>query len=124
MKNIANYNNDNVGYKETRPNNYQNYRRQNFQYRQNNGYQNRNQNQNYGRNRSNGRIRKSLEGQWLGEDNTNQARTEQHQQNRKQETPTQTVINGQSNESCKKTCIKIVGHIRKLKQDYDIPKKN
>ena len=117
MMNIANYNQEQVGFQNPRPNNtYQNYRRQNFHPRQNNGFQNK---RFFNRNRSNGRIRKSLEGQWRAP-NLNQNHSESQQPARKQETPTQTVINGQSNENCKKICIRIVGQIRKLKQDHEI----
>ena len=55
------------------------------------------QNKPYNRNNSRGRVRRSEEGLWLG---TSDDQKQNHPQNTK-ETPTQTVINGQSDKNCR-----------------------
>ena len=85
-----------------------------------------NYSKNPNRDQSQSRIRKSEEGNWLGHpiQNEKKYQNSNEQLPHKKETPTQTVINGQSDEESKKLCLKIVGQIRKLKQDNDILSKN
>ena len=116
-KNIANYNPQTVGYQDANSNQYARPQTNNF-YQQPRTNFRRNffpRNQKQERNVSKNRLRRSEEGQWLGPP----ANTQKPVITRN-ETPTQTVINGQSNDNCKQLCIRIVGHIRKLKQDHDI----
>ena len=108
---------------------YQN-RRNNFQKKPYAAYSNYaphgNYNKNPNRDQSQSRLRKSEEGNWLGHpiQNEKNYQNSNEQLPHKKETPTQTVINGQSDEESKKLCLKIVGQIRKLKQDNDILSKN